>query len=88
LPAASQPVLVIARVNDPDGLAFLGLNYRIDPSGAYTTLAMTNNGAGIFSAVIPGQAAAPSGRSTSKPWTIFRRRVRAHFQMMLRLGSA
>src|SRR5262245_33998704 len=57
LPAATQPVLVSARVNDPDGIAFLAVNYRIDPATNYLTLAMTNNGAGFFSTVIPGQAA-------------------------------
>jgi hypothetical protein len=55
LPATSQPVLVMARVNDPDGLAFLALTYRLDPSPSYNTLAMTNNGAGLYSAIIPGQ---------------------------------
>jgi hypothetical protein len=57
LPAATQPVLVVARVNDPDGIAFLAVNYRIDPSTNHVTLSMTNNGAGVFSTVIPGQAA-------------------------------
>jgi hypothetical protein len=57
LPAVSQQVLVVAHVTDPDGIAFLALNYRIDPSTNYLTLAMTNNGAGVFSTVIPGQAA-------------------------------
>jgi len=57
LPAASQAVLVTARVNDPDGISFLALNYRVDPATNYTTLAMTNNSAGIFSAVLPGQVA-------------------------------
>jgi hypothetical protein len=56
LPAASQPVLVTARVNDPDGLALLTLNYRIDPNTNYLASAMTNNGAGLFSTIIPGQA--------------------------------
>lgn len=55
LPTNNQPVLVTARVNDPDGLAFLAVNYRLDPATTYQTLAMTNNGAGLFSAVIPGQ---------------------------------
>ena len=32
------------------------MNYRLDPNTNYSTLAMTNNGAGLFSAVIPGQA--------------------------------
>ncbi|HUR19568.1 MAG TPA: CotH kinase family protein, partial [Vicinamibacterales bacterium] len=56
LPATNAPVLVTARVSDPDGLATLLLKYRIDPSTNFTALAMTNNGAGLFSAVIPGQA--------------------------------
>src|SRR5262245_53122648 len=38
LPAATQPVLVSARVNDPDGIAFLAVNYRIDPATNYLTL--------------------------------------------------
>jgi hypothetical protein len=57
LPAASQQVLVTARADDPDGLASMLLKYRIDPVTNFTTVSMTNNGAGIFSAVIPGQAA-------------------------------
>lgn len=57
LPSAAQPVLVTARVDDPDGLAYLVVNYRIDPATNYLTLPMTNNSAGLFSAVIPGQAA-------------------------------
>ena len=57
LPAANQPVLVIARVSDPDGLAYLALNYRVDPTNTYTALAMTNNGSGLYSAVLPAQAA-------------------------------
>src|SRR5204863_856663 len=57
LPSANQQVLVTARVQDPDGLAYLALNYRIDPATNYNALAMTNNGAGIFSTVILGQIA-------------------------------
>jgi hypothetical protein len=57
LPAASQQVLVTAHVHDPDGLAFLAVNYRVDPSATYNAVAMTNNGAGLYSTVIPGQAA-------------------------------
>ena len=57
LPAASQPVLVVAKVNDPDGVGLLTLNYRIDPATNYTAAAMTNNGAGLFSAVLPAQVA-------------------------------
>jgi hypothetical protein len=56
LPANNQQVLVTARASDADGLATLLLRYRIDPNTNYTSLAMTNNGGGLFSAVIPGQA--------------------------------
>ena len=56
LPAASQPVVISARVNDPDGLAFLVVKYRIEPNTSYLTATMTNNGAGIYSTVLPGQA--------------------------------
>jgi hypothetical protein len=57
LPAAGQAVLVLARVADPDGLAYLSVQYRLDPSTTFTALAMTNNGGGVYSAVLPGQAA-------------------------------
>ena len=64
-PAAGQPVVVAARVNDPDGMASFVLKYRLDPATTYATLAMTDNGTGgdavagdgVFSATIPGQAA-------------------------------
>ncbi len=65
LPAANQPVVVTARVADPDGLNLLNLRYRIDPSATQTAVAMLDNGTGgdtiagdgVFSATIPGQAA-------------------------------
>jgi hypothetical protein len=64
LPAANQPIVVSARVGDPDGIASVLLEYRLDPSSAYSTLTMTDNGTGgdavagdgVFSATIPGQA--------------------------------
>ncbi len=56
LPAASTAVTVSALVSDPDGLSSLILNYRLDPATNYTSVAMTNNGAGYYSAPIPGQA--------------------------------
>jgi len=62
LPAANQQVLVTARVSDADGLSTLLLSYRLDPATNYTSVSMTNNGAGMFSAVIPGQA---SGRNAA-----------------------
>jgi regulation of enolase protein 1 (concanavalin A-like superfamily) len=65
LPAANQSVVVTAQAHDPNGMQNLILNYRIDPSGTYTSVPMTDDGTGgdaiagdgIFSATIPGQAA-------------------------------
>jgi hypothetical protein len=66
LPAANQAVVVSARVHDPDGIASIQLNYRIDPNAVYATANMVDNGTGgdaiagdgLYSATIPGQ---PSG---------------------------
>ena len=63
VPAANQPVVVTARVHDPDGLASVQLRYRLDPSAALTNLTMLDNGTGgdavagdgLFAATIPGQ---------------------------------
>jgi concanavalin A-like lectin/glucanase superfamily protein/lamin tail-like protein/CotH protein/Ig-like domain-containing protein len=63
IPAGGQPVVVTARVHDPDGVQSLTLNYRLDPSASYSTVAMADNGTGgdaiagdgIFSGTIPGQ---------------------------------
>ncbi|PYM12678.1 MAG: hypothetical protein DME18_10795, partial [Verrucomicrobia bacterium] len=63
LPKANQPVVVTARVEDPDGLSRLTLNYRLDPDASFNTLAMLDDGTGgdvipqegIYSAAIPGQ---------------------------------
>jgi hypothetical protein len=65
VPAASEPVLVTARVHDPDGLAEFVLRYRVDPATNLTTLTMRDDGAsgdalandGLFTAFIPGQSA-------------------------------
>ncbi len=65
LPAANEPILVTARVSDPDGLASVWLKYRVDPGSTYFAVPMTDDGAGgdavagdgIFSTTIPGQAA-------------------------------
>jgi len=57
LPAAGQPVNVVARVFDPDGLAGLLLKYRLDPNTNLNVITMVNNGAGLYSGVIPGQPA-------------------------------
>ena len=65
VPAASQAVVVTARVHDPDGFQSLTLNYRIDPATNYTAVTMKDDGTGgdalagdgLFSATLPGQAA-------------------------------
>lgn len=65
VPAASQPVVVTARVHDADGVQGLTLNYRLDPALIYTAVPMVDDGTGgdaiakdgIFSATIPGQVA-------------------------------
>jgi hypothetical protein len=63
VPAANQPVVVTARVADPDGLASLTLQYRFDSSTTTTNLAMNDTGAGgdavandgVYSATLPGR---------------------------------
>jgi hypothetical protein len=65
LPAAQQDVVVTAQVNDPDGIARIILNYRLDPDTTIISLPMVDDGSGgdavardgVFSATIPGQAA-------------------------------
>ena len=42
VPAASQPVVVTAKVHDPDGVQSLTLYYRLDPATSYT--AVTDEG--------------------------------------------
>ncbi|HEU5124804.1 MAG TPA: lamin tail domain-containing protein [Verrucomicrobiae bacterium] len=64
LPAANEPILVTARVHDPDGTSSVSLKYRIDPSASVITLNMKDDGTGgdvisgdgVFSATIPGQS--------------------------------
>jgi hypothetical protein len=63
VPAANQPVVVTARVTDPDGVAALTLQYRFDPLTTTTNLAMNDAGTGgdavagdgIYSATLPGR---------------------------------
>ena len=69
LPDGGQPVVVTARVSDPDKISSVVLNYRMDgtPAAPYTylTLPMMDNGSGgdavagdgVYSATIPQQAA-------------------------------
>lgn len=63
LPGVLQPVVVSCRVHDPDGLTSVTLNYRLDPSPAYVSVAMNDAGTGgdriardgTYSGTIPGQ---------------------------------
>jgi hypothetical protein len=65
LPAAGQPVIVTARVHDPDGLTSVLLRYRLDPATNLMAVPMVDDGTGgdavpgdgLYSATIPGQAA-------------------------------
>jgi hypothetical protein len=64
-PAAGQPLVVSARVNDPDGLSSVVLRYRLDPAAAYAEVPMRDDGTGgdalagdgIYSVTVPGQPA-------------------------------
>lgn len=65
LPAANQACLVTARVGDPAGTFSVVLRYRLDPSASYANAPMLDDGAGadavagdgLYSAILPGQAA-------------------------------
>jgi regulation of enolase protein 1 (concanavalin A-like superfamily) len=62
LPDAGTPVVVKARVDDPDHVGAVTLMYRNDPSTVYNAVTMTDDGTGgdavagdgIYSATIPG----------------------------------
>lgn len=66
LPAVNQPILVTARVVDPNGLASLSVQYRVDPATSYAPLIMKDDGTGgdavagdgLYSATIPAQSSA------------------------------
>ena len=55
LPLAGQNITVSAQVRDPDGVLLANLRYRIDPSSSFVSIPMSHNGAGFYSARIPGQ---------------------------------
>ena len=67
LPAANQAVVVTARVSDPDGIASVQLQYRINAATPppYTSLPLRDDGTsgdavagdGLYSGTMPGQAA-------------------------------
>ncbi len=66
LPAADQPVIVTARLNDADGVGAAVVHYRIDPdTDTVMTVPLLDDGTGgdavagdgLFSATIPGRPA-------------------------------
>ena len=65
LPQAGQPIMITAQACDPDGVAYVALRYRLDPASTVNTIMMRDDGQsgdviagdGIYTAVIPGQAA-------------------------------
>jgi hypothetical protein len=64
IPATNQPIVVTARVHDPNGVGSVMLNYRLDPSATYTAVTMNDSGIngdavagdGVYSGTIPAQA--------------------------------
>ncbi|MBX3746494.1 MAG: lamin tail domain-containing protein [Verrucomicrobiae bacterium] len=65
VPRANQPVVVSARVSDPDGIGSVSLRFRIDPNNTLSTLPMRDDGQGgdavagdgVYSATISGRSA-------------------------------
>jgi hypothetical protein len=65
LPAAGQPVVITARVSDPDGIGPVQVQYRLDPSATLNNLVMRDDGTGgdaipndgLYSATLSGQSA-------------------------------
>ena len=57
LPPANTAVTITAWVHDPDGLAHLAVNYRLDPATNYLTVPMVHAGAGLCSASLPARPA-------------------------------
>lgn len=65
LPAPGEAIVVTARASDPDGIASVQIQYRLDPATEYSTLPMNDAGVGgdnvpgdgIYSVTLPGQPA-------------------------------
>ena len=63
VPAAGQPVVVSARVADPDGLSSVSLRFRATETAAFSSVAMRDDGAGgdavagdgVWSATLSGR---------------------------------
>ena len=64
VPAAGQPVVVMARVSDPDGLSSVSLRFRTSETAAFSSLAMRDDGTGgdavggdgVWSGTLAGRA--------------------------------
>jgi hypothetical protein len=73
LPADGQPVVITARLNDPDAIFSVILQYRRDPDTTFSSVRMSDDGRngdaraldGVFSATLPGE---PTG--TLVAWKI------------------
>ncbi|MCX7872666.1 MAG: lamin tail domain-containing protein [Verrucomicrobiae bacterium] len=65
LPAAMENCRVFAKIDDTDGTQSVYLNYRVDPATSYNAVRMVDDGTGgdivagdgIYTGMIPGQAA-------------------------------
>src|SRR5205807_6319326 len=65
LPQINQPIRVLARVEDPDGISSVRVRYRIDPATNLFAVPMTDDGVngdlvagdGVYTGLIPGQPA-------------------------------
>ena len=63
VPAAGQPVLVTARVSDPDGVSSVSLRFRNSETATFSSMAMRDDGVdgdavagdGLWSATLPGR---------------------------------
>ena len=76
LPAADSAVTVSVRAADPDGVASMTLFWSLD-GGSWNSVAMIAGADGLYTGVVPGQAAGnsravlrPQGKM---PWARFRR---------------
>ena len=62
LPAGNEPVVVSARVSDPDGVGSVQVRYRLDSSATFSSVTMNDQGLsgdavagdGIYSGTLPG----------------------------------
>jgi hypothetical protein len=65
LPAASEPVVVTARIDDPNGIGTVTLRHRLDPNASLVDVSMNDSGTagdaiandGLYSGQIPGYPA-------------------------------